>query len=139
MQVTVGDNDVGEGDFNKEKIEVFLSTFYPQVRNQQERDRVFNKIMSSVELKIFVEVMSTAMNMTFKRLSQVEQTLKQTEKDEAQIETERNVQFLMDIFNIDKSREMETNSFRKLRENFKDYFSNIDDPVDFLNSLREKS
>jgi hypothetical protein len=121
---------------NLDISEVWRS-FYPELENQETIDIMFKRIERTPEMKFLFEGITAMMAIAFKRLSQVERSVKETAKSERQIENERNKEQLRELFGLNGKEVRAENPIRQLRESFKDYFTDIDDPVEFLKFIRE--
>jgi hypothetical protein len=138
MQATSIGNPMEISDFRRTEMDEFLKEVYPTGKDEHQRELVIKRIRSSGDLQIVFEAMSTMMKMTFEKLSQVERTVKEGERSEREVENEKSIIFLREVFGLSKEDQKVTNPLPELKESLKDYFKDIEDPVIFLNSLREK-
>lgn len=124
--------DVRNPDIN----EIWMS-LHRGLSSQDTLSVMLKKIERNPELNFLFEGITEMITIAFRRLSQVERSVKETAKTERQVENDRNAQQLKELFGLESSPEKAEDPVHQLKESFKEYFSDIEDPVEFLRYVRE--
>lgn len=130
-----------DGSAKAYETRTFIQNLFPGIQNQEHFNELLKEVRSTPVMEMFFEGLTKIWQLVEDRLDEMEKVyLCKTKFADIDPESDKNIKYIEDLFGLEEKKEEESSDpLRTMRESFKDYFEDITDPVEFLESIRENN